>query len=431
MRNYRNGQSLIEILVAIGVGTIMLLGAITALAPVIKSTTDVNRSQVGAALGKELLDNVKVFAEANWHNIDSLATTSANKYFLSPLGVNLTVSTGTQVISFPGDGIVRGLIGFWQFDEATGTIANDSSGNGKLGNMYDGTVAKDLKVSPGCITGSCAMFNGDVYHVDVGTSSAFGISTGVSIVAWARYDGALVAGKFPRIFSNLTGSNYNGMELVLHDTTSNKLYFQIGKDNTLRTLFADTALATSTWYHVAATYDGSTGKLFINSAQQANIIGGSDVIGASPLNFWIGGWPGLTGHNWNGSIDEVRIYNRAISEAEVQSIYTNGAKGNSIAFYRYFYVDNVYRNPDGSLAESGGGLDPSTKKITVEYYWGTVPPKVLTVYLTRSGNRTLWQTDWSGGAGIDGPASSTGGSFSTSSGIDFATSTGSIRINDL
>jgi hypothetical protein len=391
----------------------------------------VNRSQVGAALGKELLDNVKVFAEANWHNLDSLATTSANKYFLSPLGANLTASTGTQAISFPGDGMMSGLIGFWQFDELTGTIANDSSGNGRFGNMYGGAVAKDLKVSAGCITGGCAMFNGDVDYIDIGTSSAFGDSSGVSIVAWVRYDGVFAGGKFPRIFSNLTGSNYNGMELALDDTASNKLYFQVGNSNTLNNAFADTAIATSSWYHVVGTYDGSTGKIYINSELQEDTFSASNAIGASSLNFWIGGWPGSAGNNWNGLIDEVRIYNRAISAEEVQSIYANGAKGNSIAFHRYFYIDNVYRNPDGSLAESGGGLDPSTKKITVEYYWGAVAPKVLTVYLTRSANRTLWQTDWSGGAGVDGPASSTGGTFSTSSGIDFATSTGSIRIEDL
>lgn len=77
------GQSLIEILIAIVVGVVMVLAAATLIAPALRSNTQVNRIQVAAALGKELLENVRVLAEADWHSIANLATSSANTYHLS------------------------------------------------------------------------------------------------------------------------------------------------------------------------------------------------------------------------------------------------------------------------------------------------------------------------------------------------------------
>lgn len=102
-------------------------------------------------------------------------------------------------------------------------------------------------------------------------------------------------------------------------------------------------------------------------------------------------------------------------------------------YKRYFYVENVNRDASiGGKISSSGFNDPSTKKVTVVYAWPPASTSSISQYLTRSQNRFFIQTDWSGGPGAEGPVTSTGSRFSTSSQppneIDYTSSTGSIFI---
>jgi hypothetical protein len=94
----RSGQSLIEILIAVVVGVIMILGTAAIIAPALKSHTASTRGQVAGALGKELLDNVHVFAEADWHNITRLVSGPGTVYYLNATTSPFSSVTGTQSI---------------------------------------------------------------------------------------------------------------------------------------------------------------------------------------------------------------------------------------------------------------------------------------------------------------------------------------------
>jgi type II secretory pathway pseudopilin PulG len=95
---FRAGQSIIELLVAIGVGVILIVGAISVLGPTIKTQGDTTRLQVAAGLGKGLLDNVVVFADSDWHNISTLATSSARKYYLIASTSPFVAASGTEAV---------------------------------------------------------------------------------------------------------------------------------------------------------------------------------------------------------------------------------------------------------------------------------------------------------------------------------------------
>jgi type II secretory pathway pseudopilin PulG len=97
-------------------------------------------------------------------------------------------------------------------------------------------------------------------------------------------------------------------------------------------------------------------------------------------------------------------------------------------YIRYFYVDDVYRDGSGKISDFGT-FDPSTKKITVGVRWTGSNDRFISTYLTRSKNNIFVQTDWTGGGGQTGPITSTNNQFDTStSNIDFSTTTGSIRL---
>ncbi len=106
----REGQSLIEIVIAVAVGAILVVGAATIVSPVLKSSTEVKNAQTSAALGKELLENVRSFAEGSWHNIDFLATSSANKYWLIASTSPFTATTtggGIETVTISSSSYTR------------------------------------------------------------------------------------------------------------------------------------------------------------------------------------------------------------------------------------------------------------------------------------------------------------------------------------
>jgi type IV pilus modification protein PilV len=101
-------------------------------------------------------------------------------------------------------------------------------------------------------------------------------------------------------------------------------------------------------------------------------------------------------------------------------------------YSRYFFVTNVNRNGSGQIVTSGGSDDPATQKVTVAYLWPDLTAtRTLTTYVTRSRTQAFWQTDWSGGSGQDGPATSTNSQFASSTNVDFSTTTGGLRISGI
>jgi hypothetical protein len=91
----------------------------------------------------------------------------------------------------------------------------------------------------------------------------------------------------------------------------------VGISASASNLVAPSPLATNTWTHLAATYDGSTIRLYVNGTQSASRVQ-AGAITTSTQALTIGGNP-LFGAYWTGAIDEVRVYGRALSAGEIQT----------------------------------------------------------------------------------------------------------------
>lgn len=92
-------QSIIELLLAIAVGVILVGAAIVVIAPTLKISTETNEAKVGAALGRELVEKLRVFAESDWHKIDALATGSLNIFHITSTNNMFATSTGAENIT--------------------------------------------------------------------------------------------------------------------------------------------------------------------------------------------------------------------------------------------------------------------------------------------------------------------------------------------
>ncbi|MBU6500672.1 MAG: prepilin-type N-terminal cleavage/methylation domain-containing protein [Patescibacteria group bacterium] len=92
------GQSLVEILIAVSIGALMIIAAAGVIAPALRINTQTIHAQTGTAFAKELMENVRVWSEGDWHRIASLATSSVNHYYLVTTGSPFASSTGDQTV---------------------------------------------------------------------------------------------------------------------------------------------------------------------------------------------------------------------------------------------------------------------------------------------------------------------------------------------
>jgi uncharacterized protein (TIGR03437 family) len=216
-------------------------------------------------------------------------------------GIQVSVSnTAPQPSPSPS-----GLVAQYRFDEGSGTVAVDSSGNGNHGTISNGAWRSAGRY------GSALWFNGSTSRVNIPDAPSLDLTTGMTFEAWIRpsslssyrtvvmkeQPGGLVYALFANTDSNRPSANiYVGQETDTRGPRKLKL---------------------NSWSHLAATYDGKVLRLYVNGTQvSSRALAGSVATSAGALR--IGG-NAVWGEYFSGMIDEVRIYNRALTGSEIQA----------------------------------------------------------------------------------------------------------------
>jgi len=221
--------------------------------------------------------------------------------------------------------LTEGLIGYWPFDDATGTTIKDLSGKDNPGVVVEGLVDAS-PVHPGPMwvdghKGKAMLFDGLNDWVKVSRSDsidATGTSGSVSISAWLKLN------QFGQAAAN---SNYN-MILNRHEVGTSYEHFGLGILSgrpvaNVHFFFATAAevVKVNGWTHLTMTYDGITESIYVDGA-----LGGTMDIGwpiaADTTNVTIGGAQNtdVIKEFIDGTIDEVHLYSRALSATEVVSL---------------------------------------------------------------------------------------------------------------
>lgn len=410
-----SGQSLVEILVAVGVAGIIIGAAVYTISFILSSGSSNQQRQIATSLANGLMDKARAVADADWLDIYNVSTKGiSSNYYAVASGTKLIVVEGKEGV--PSDEIVKGLVGHWKFDEASGTTAFDSSGNSNQGVLTNGPT----RATSTCKVSYCLGFDGSNDHVNSGSSSSLSFTNPITISAW--------------VYPTATKSQNSIVTKGDGDFTYN-YYFLLQGQNKLRfnqtgginVVSTNAIPGNNQWTHVVVTYDGSNAVFYING--QFDSTGSGAVGSTNPYPLYIGwdGYDGVPGqNNFIGYIDDVRIYNRALSTDEIKRLY------DSQIFTRYFAVENVSRDAADDIVTSGGNNDPSTQKITATVEWsagGGTPKFQIFDYVTRWRNRVLDQSDWSGGSGQEGPLTEPNNKFASSTNNVDATSTpGSIKL---
>ncbi|GAA3607846.1 LamG-like jellyroll fold domain-containing protein [Microlunatus ginsengisoli] len=200
---------------------------------------------------------------------------------------------------------IAGLVGAWSFDEGTGSTAFDGSGQGNSGTVNGPTWTAAGKY------GGALTFDGVNDRVDIPDRASLDLTTNLTLSAWVRPTTL-------RSWSQaVLKENGNGLSYALYATgeTGNRPNGSLSIGGADRYIDATAGLSANTWAHLALTYDGSTMRLYVNGAQVASRAqSGAVPVSANPLR--IGG-NAVWGEWFSGQIDEVRVYNRALSATEV------------------------------------------------------------------------------------------------------------------
>ena len=125
----RSGQSIIEILVAVAIGAILIIGGVGLIAPTFQTNKAATTTESASVVGSGLMDSVRVWADGNWNGLLSLATGTTNKYFLHTTSSPFTVASGTEAVSIATTTFVRYF--------SVADVFRDSSGNVTGTGNYD------------------------------------------------------------------------------------------------------------------------------------------------------------------------------------------------------------------------------------------------------------------------------------------------------
>ncbi len=205
------------------------------------------------------------------------------------------------------------LIAWWKLDDGSGNTATDSSGFGRNGKLIG-----DPNWIDG-IAGGALSFDGDGDYVDMGKDPAFDIKKQITVSAWIKVnafdkDWQNVISKGDRSWRLQRNQGENTLEfacsgLVVPGSDWGPIYGNIDVDD-------------GHWHHVAGVYDQQNIYLYIDGSLDASApASGTIRVNEEPV--YIGENSQMQNRFWNGMIDDVRIYNYALSAEEISEITQN------------------------------------------------------------------------------------------------------------
>jgi hypothetical protein len=211
--------------------------------------------------------------------------------------------------------LADGPAAYWRLGEISGTAAADASSHGNAG-TYSGVAGAYTLGQPGALYGdadTATQFDGRAGFVIVPSSS--GLQTNqVSIEVWIKKLTESPWGTY--VSKNITygGKAGSGWFQLLNYGSSGRLQFRVTGEDTASSLQSAATLLLNTWYHVVATYDGATARLFVNGALDSSMgITATPAQTSEPL--YIGRRP--DGYYANAVLDEVAVYPTALSASQV------------------------------------------------------------------------------------------------------------------
>jgi len=203
------------------------------------------------------------------------------------------------------------LVSEWTFDNES-KLGEDTWGNN------DGTVS-GATLETDCVYSSCVGFDGEDDYIDLGSSDTLSIRNKITISAWIKTEGSI--NEQAILFDTHSGGT---IPIEFYINKTNNIVFASYDNGIIFVITSNTKIPLNTWIHVLVSFDKDlttkAKKIYINGALDKT---SDDQTILSTRNGTIR--IGAYGTNWDfkGSIDDVRVYNRALSEEEITLLYNS------------------------------------------------------------------------------------------------------------
>jgi hypothetical protein len=242
--------------------------------------------------------------------------------FVLVLGLTTTVANAD---------IADGLVAYWPLNEGKGATTSDLSGNGNDGTLNGGPIWVDGKF------GGALDFDGTDDHVDCGNPSILDFGTSnFTVSAWIKTTNA--AGE--TIFGN-GGDNSGGIRVRLYVEGNPGVKILVDDDISKYDPEGDIAVLDGQWHHIVGMRRGTALRVYIDGVEdqgatahgESTIPAAYDISGTSQHNAYIGAQTSHTSGDlikfFGGLIDDVALWNRALTVEEISYLWNNGV-GNPV-----------------------------------------------------------------------------------------------------
>ncbi len=209
--------------------------------------------------------------------------------------------------------VTSGLVGWWKLDEGSGTSAGDSSGQGNTGTLTNG---------PSWVTGKrggALSFDGTDDWVDFGDPAVLHPSV-LTLSAWA----IVPPGSDYSVIIDRAKSLWTSYMLNINSGKAEVSIGYVDAPPYAGSVVSSGSVDDGAWHHLAGTYDGSNIRVYVDGVLQGTTAFSQPILysGSSAAEtVRLGQHVGEALSYFQGSIDDARIYNRALTAQEINAIY--------------------------------------------------------------------------------------------------------------
>jgi chitodextrinase len=293
------------------------------------SVTATAADNIGVAGVQFQLDGANLGAEVttapysvSWTSTTTTNATHALTAIARDAAGNRTTSTAVNVAVANGGGggsssLTTGLVGYWPFDEGSGSTASDASGSGNTGTLVSGPVWTAGR------RGSALAFDGVASYVRVASTPALN-SYPLTVAFWMKTASTSGIGGLVNKYADLS---LNGWQVYMNAGRLCAWYVKDGAnyvDDGGVCPLGVSGFNDNQWHQVAFVVDATGGKMYVDGVLR-NSLGWTGTPGAvsTTQELHIGQYPGLaSGGFFAGVIDDVRIWDPALSAADILALYT-------------------------------------------------------------------------------------------------------------